>query len=102
MIVLLIMSCSKQAESIPNEETKVKYKNDVYNVMYNNCVTCHSGNTPSAGLDLTTYASVKNATQNGSLLKRINDENAPMPPVGLMSEQKRKLLSDWKNQGYLE
>jgi uncharacterized membrane protein len=102
VLVMAIASCSKKEETKPQEETKVKYKNDEYNVMNNNCITCHSGNTPSAGLDLSTYENVKNATQNSTLLQRVNDANAPMPPVGLMPEDKRKLLSDWKNQGYLE
>lgn len=102
LVGLFMISCSKKDEATPQEETKVKYKNAVSNVIYNNCITCHSGNSPSANLDLSSYSKVKEATQNGNLLHRINDANAPMPPIGLMTEENRKVLNDWKSQGYLE
>lgn len=101
-IIIGISSCSKKEETKPEPEQKVHYKNDVYNIMYNNCVTCHSGNGASANLDLSNYANVKSATETGTLISRMNDENNPMPPTGLLPNSKTQMIKDWKDQGYLE
>lgn len=78
----------------------VKYNDDVKNVMFNNCVTCHGGGAPSAGLDLTTYDAVKGSAQNGTLLQRIENAGSPMPPNGLMSEADRAKVKSWSDNNY--
>lgn len=78
------------------------YDSDVSDLMFNFCTTCHSGSAPSANLDLSSYNNVKAATESGSLLDRINNSSNPMPPSGLLSEERRTLLEDWASGGYKE
>jgi len=104
---LFLTSCTKAF--IPDDPstntpitTIIKYNSDVKLIMKNNCITCHGGPAPSASLDLTTYANVKNATINRSLLERMNEVTAPMPQSGLLLLPTRQIMDKWKTDGYLE
>lgn len=105
--ILLVGFTGCSFADIVSEETEeitkiVKYNPDIQTVMFNNCITCHSGGAPSAGLDLSTYNFVKNSAQNGSLVQRMKSESNPMPPSGLISLQERELISKWVKDGYLK
>lgn len=82
------------------ESEGVTYNDEVKTTMSNYCVTCHSGSAPSAGLSLNTYANVKDAVENKGLLDRIQDENEPMPPGGLMPETEIQIIKDWMDGGF--
>ncbi|MCL7752151.1 hypothetical protein [Polaribacter sp. Z022] len=105
--MFLIASCTKafipDIEDTTNPITKViKYNTDVKQIMTNNCITCHGGPSPSDGLDLTTFANVKNAALNRNLIERMNDATAPMPQSGLLLLSTRKIIDKWKADGFLE
>ncbi|WP_196892815.1 hypothetical protein [Aureivirga marina] len=104
---IILQSCTKAI--IDENETnniiidrEVKYNTDIENIMFNNCITCHSGAAPSQGLDLSNYENVRYSTENGNMLDRINDVTNPMPPDGLMSKTKRDLMQKWKEDGYIK
>ncbi|WP_196886193.1 hypothetical protein [Aureivirga sp. CE67] len=107
-ILFTLQSCSKAI--IEEEETgtnppidrEVTYNQDIQNIMFNNCITCHGGPAPSQGLDLSTYENVRFSTENGNMIDRINDLSNPMPPDGLMSQSKRDLMQKWKDDGYIK
>lgn len=98
----IIIGCSNCTEDDPITSEDVVYDPDVSNVMFNFCTTCHSGSAPSANLDLSSYNNVKQAAESGNLLDRINDSSDPMPPSGLLSEERRTLLDNWASGGYKE
>lgn len=81
---------------------EITYEGHIKTIIDNYCVSCHSGGYPAANLSLETYESVRQATEKGRLLKRINNEEFPMPPHALMSEKKRDLIAEWAKQGFLE
>ena len=95
-------STSEIEPFVPEPEVKT-YEKDVKLVIQNSCATtnCHDAVDPSAGLPLTTYDEVRNATENGSLISRINDGNNPMPPTG-RDLSIVALIDNWKTNGYLE
>ena len=95
----LWQGCSKGDNLIPSE---VSYASDIAPLLYNNCLTCHSGDDPVANLNLENYVEAKAAGENRNLVTRINDLNAPMPPSGLLSEEKRQKIEDWVKGGYRE
>lgn len=49
------------------DTTAVKYSTSVLPVLSSNCISCHGGSTPSAGIGLDTYAGVKMQVDNGRL-----------------------------------
>lgn len=59
----------------------VKYSTSVLPVLSSNCISCHGGSTPSAGIGLDTYAGVKLQADNGRLLGAVshNPGFSPMP-----------------------
>jgi len=105
MLAITLNSCTKaiidEGESDLNNQT-IKFNPHVKDIMFNYCVTCHGGASPAASLSLTDYNSVRSTTENGNLLNRINDEEKPMPPSGLLSEANRQLIEKWVADGYLE
>lgn len=102
---LLMFNCTsailEDEDSGPIIET-VKYNDDVKNITSANCVSCHGGSSPQAGLDLTTYVNVRFAVENRGLLNRINNQSNPMPPSGLLPASTRAVIEQWKEDGYLE
>ena len=78
----------------------IKYDPDVQNIMFNNCVTCHGGPSPSAGLLLNNYQDVRFATENGKVIERMNDARNPMPPSGILSQETRGKMDKWVTDGF--
>ena len=78
----------------------ITYEANIQTIMFNHCVTCHGGTVPIAGLNLQTYDNVRQSTENGTLLARIEDSVNPMPPSGLLSPEDRALIAKWAEEGY--
>lgn len=78
------------------------YTGDVKAIIDGNCIGCHSGNTPSADMDLTTYANVRAIAETDTLVMRINDVTMPMPPTGLLPQADRTTIENWVDGGFKE
>lgn len=96
---LCFQSC---ADTTVTPSNTVTYNDHIQSIVFNNCQTCHSGATPAAGVDLTTFSNVQNSAANGTLLQRINNASSPMPPAGLMSADDRQKFADWQSSGFPE
>ena len=59
----------------------VKYSTSVLPVLSSNCISCHGGSTPSAGISLDSYTGVKVQVDNGRLWGAVshNPSYSPMP-----------------------
>ena len=106
-VTILATSCTKaiideNPESNPPVTKTVYYNPDVQAIMYNNCVTCHSGSAPSAGLRLDNYTDTRYATENGNVIERMNSTTSPMPPNGVLPPLQRQLMDKWVLDGFLE
>ncbi len=103
---MMVFSCTTAEiplEKNPTPITQtVKYTTDVKPIIDNYCLSCHGAVNPNAGLSLVTYQQVRNSTQNGNLIARINDQVNPMPQGQLMSVEKRAIIAKWREDGYLE
>ena len=51
-------------------------------------------------LNLEDYESVREIGKTGKLVSRMNTSISPMPPSGLLSEEKRQKIKDWINGNY--
>jgi len=106
ILMILISSCSEGY--IPIEETTqipsgpITYETHISPIISSRCISCHSGNNPQAGLLLENYNQVRNASEIGTLIQRINDAANPMPTSGLMSVSTRVLFDEWVNNGFIE
>lgn len=103
LTALFLSHCFSQAqEGTGRFEDEVSYSNDIQPVVKNFCTTCHAGDDPEGDFVLTSYADVREHTENGELLARINDKDDPMPEDGLMPKQLRRLFQIWADTGYKE
>ena len=84
---------------VPVIDRVVYYNNEVKSILNNNCITCHSGPSPSYGLDLTEYKRVKKAVVKKELIRRVNSKLMPMPPKGLMTLEERLIIFKWVKDG---
>lgn len=89
-------------EGEPDVTGPVNFDPDVQTIMFNNCVTCHSGSAPAASIKLETYQEVREQTESGNLVSRMNDASNPMPPGGLVTLQQRKMIEKWLEDGFPE
>src|SRR5262249_8911211 len=72
-------------------------QNPQYNVFRTSCMGCHSGATPAGSLDITSYAAAQ--AVSATILSRTGNNNAPMPPGGLLGPTPREAVSIWVNGG---
>lgn len=79
----------------------VSYTNDIRPVVKSFCLNCHAGEEPEADMLLTSYELVREETELGYLLERINDAHEPMPEDGLMPSPMRRLFQQWADSGYV-
>lgn len=90
------MTASTPATSV----TTITYQKDIRPIVSNYCTSCHGGDMPAAGFALTSYETVREKTEFGALLQRINNSNRPMPMSGLLPKEMRETFSLWAEQGY--
>ena len=91
--IAIMNACTTTTETIT-------YSGAIENIMFSNCISCHSGAAPLGALDLSSYAAVRASTDTGNLLARINDAAAPMPPSGLMSANDIAAIQQWAADGF--
>lgn len=80
----------------------ITYTKDVKTIIDNNCVSCHNATDLVAGLDISSFATLQSATENGNVIARINDASSPMPQSGLMDATLIATIEKWVDDGYLE
>lgn len=103
--LLVLGSCTKAEIPLVGENPlnrPVTYTQDIQPIIFNNCLTCHNSVNPRNGLILETYAQVRNSSEFGTLIARLNDAANPMPQSGLLTADRRALFDQWKSGGYLE
>ena len=83
------------------EPVLVTYNDDIKPILDGTCVRCH-GNplTNGAPFPLITFDQAKNNIN--SILEQINNANDPMPPTGLMSQNNRDIIEQWRTDGLLD
>jgi len=99
-----LVSCTPRTyEEISETETSDSptYTSNIEAVIQANCVGCHSagGRFPT----LETYEQVKDATQNGDLICRIDQTQScgsVMPRSGPMPRQTIDMIILWQKEGY--
>jgi hypothetical protein len=95
-----IVSCeSNTYEEVSGIVATPTYTKNVGPIINSNCVNCH--NNGNQYPDLTTYAEVKDACLNGSVLCRIDASCGNiMPQAGKMPQNTIDLIKRWATQGY--
>ena len=107
-ILTLLLGCTTaiidegDPSLLPPITRTVTYQSDVESIMTNNCITCHAGPAPNAGLDLSNYQNTRFSAEMGNLIQRMNDAANPMPPNGLVSPESRQIMDKWVIDGFLE
>ncbi len=73
----------------------VSFSKQIQPMLNANCTSCHGKSSPSAGVDLSSYAGVKsNATAANSAI-----QNGIMPVGGSLSAANKQLFQTWVSQG---
>lgn len=103
IVSAFIISCeSNTYNELSVVATNPTYTSNVQAVIKANCIGCHAGGSQFPNLE--TYAQVKESTQNGSLICRIDQSiscGAIMPPNGALSKQTIDMIKLWQTQGYV-
>jgi len=82
----------------------LSYTNQIKSILDGNCMDCHSTANASAAIVLDNYAAVKDAINNGEVLKAINHESgvSDMPPSGKMNNCTILQIETWVKEGMKE
>lgn len=86
LTMLSVSSCYYDKEEVlyPDsvcDTADVRYSTTIQPVLSSNCVSCHGGSTPSAGIKLDTYDGVSIQAANGRLWGAVSHSSnfSPMP-----------------------
>lgn len=103
MVGILIVSCdSTTVQEIQPVVTNPTYNANIKPIFDAKCTSCHSANSTQS-IPLINYDQVKDATENGSLLCKIENQCGDvMPPSGKMQQVFIDMLNNWKDQGYAQ
>lgn len=100
---MLIVSCeSNTTQEIQGVVTNPTYNANVAAVFTAKCIGCHSAGAQYPDLD--TYANVKDAIQNGTVICRIDDlacGGDVMPTDGKMDQNIIDMIKLWRDQGFV-
>lgn len=106
---MLVLSCSKDnaADQVGGtcKTTDMSFAADIQPIFNANCTYCHSSSNLSGGQDLSNYAGVLHATDNGKLLGVINHSSGyPAMPQGAakLSDCTISKITAWIAQGKLD
>lgn len=102
LVMLAIGLLTMESCTTDDPSAEVTYTGNVKAIIDGNCIGCHGGNTPSANMDLTTYANVRAIAETDTLVMRMNDQLMPMPPTGLLPQADRSTIEDWVDGGFKE
>ncbi len=116
LMVLSISSCTYENEETLYPATvncvteNMSFSNDVWPLINNNCMACHSGNAPEGGILLDNYNNVKASAEietgnYGSLYGTISHAsgNSPMPKnADKLSDCNISKIKAWIDQGALD
>jgi len=96
-----LVSCTSSTyQEISDDVTNPTYTANIQPIIKANCTSCHSDDSQYPNLQ--TYTEVKDATQNGALICRIDQTQAcgsVMPQGGAMSRNTIDLILLWQQQG---
>lgn len=107
-MALSLSSCYYDKEEVlyPDsicDTSNVKYSITIQPVLSSNCVSCHGGSTPSAGIRLDTYEGVSIQAANGRLWGAVSHSSnfSPMPKnAGKLSDCNLTKIKKWLDAGH--
>ncbi|QBN18320.1 hypothetical protein [Flavobacterium nackdongense] len=102
VLTLILFSCeSSTYEEIAGENANPTYSQSVRPIIQSNCLSCHSA-TAGQNPTLETYAQVRDAAENGSMICRIDDQScgSVMPQSGRMPQPTINTIKKWAANGY--
>ena len=102
ILLFTFFSCSTATIEEVIITEPITFDADVSVIITNNCLPCHAGGFPAAGLNLEGYTNVRSSTENGNLLSRITNFSNPMPQSGLMAPDLIATLEQWAEDGFIE
>jgi len=81
--------------------SNLTYQANVKPIITTNCLNCHSSNIQYPNLE--TYEEVKEVTQNGNLLCRIDDQScgSVMPQGGRLPQVQIDIIKLWATNGFI-
>lgn len=100
--VSLLTRCYYDSEeylygNVACDTANVTYSGVIAPIMSQNCNSCHSGGSASAGVHTDSYTGLKTIADNGKLKSTTN--NGTMPPSGKMDGCTLEKLNNWLNNG---
>jgi hypothetical protein len=99
---LFLVSCeSTTIQDVSGVVTNPTYNANIKPVMTSKCTSCHSNGNQYPNLE--TYAEVKDATQNGNLLCRLDATCGNiMPQSGRLPQATIDMINTWADLNYRE
>lgn len=103
VLIVFCVSCTYN-EILPNEECLTENPSFIAcikPIIDNNCVSCHNSNSLYG--DLSSYSAIKDYTDSGQLINRIqrNQGDQGFMPLGgnKLTDNEIELIIKWKNDG---
>lgn len=101
MIYKWIEQGAKNNECLECDTENLGFAADINSIITNNCLSCHSGTAPEAGVLLTNYSEIAAIAQTGLLMNAITGNGVTKMPLGSsLSTCNIAKIEKWINDGY--
>lgn len=93
--------CSKDTVGTGCDVSNVTYTGTIQPILQNNCLGCHSGSAPTAGVSLVGYTNVKKVANDGRLVGVTSHAQGyvTMPPGGKLQNCAIEQIKKWVENG---
>ena len=93
---------NNKCDSLGCDTVNVTYTHTIQPIIQTFCYGCHSGSSPSGGINLSDYNSVKSVASGGKLMGAIKHQTGyfSMPPNGSLSACQINEFQKWINLNY--
>lgn len=106
---LYVSGCSKEsADKLAGanscDTTNVSFSKQIVPILEDNCYTCHQGNNPPSGIDLSDFTTLQAHVKNGDLKSAVTHTGTVTPmPYGLpmLPSCEVNTIAAWVDQGAL-
>lgn len=107
--MLYVSGCSKEsadrlAGASSCDTSSVSYSKQILPILEDNCYTCHQGNNPPSGIDLSDFSILQTHVKNGDLKSAVTHTGSVTPmPYGLpmLPSCEVNTIVAWVDQGAL-
>lgn len=105
LVVAVLPNVANSQQPNPNQILDKQFESEIYDLLEKYCISCHSGQSPKAKLDLSNFSTAAEVTKSPEKFQKVilNIRSQVMPPSGATPTlAEREKIVNWINRALSE